>query len=114
MEKCPRKNTESYALAVEDPDASSGIWYHWLVANIPKSKTSIKKNEIPGKQVLNSWNIKNYKGPKPPKGEPHRYYFKIFALNVEKISADDIESFDKAINEHKIAEASIMGRYQTK
>lgn len=106
------KKTKSFALSVEDPDAPSGTFYHWLVINIPKNKTSIKKNENPGTEIENSNKIKKYKGPHPPKGNSHRYFFKIFALDVEKIQANNNISFYKEINKHKIAEASIIAYYQ--
>ena len=76
--------TKSFALINDDPDAPVGLWTHWLVKNIPATTTSIKENSVPGVEVTNSWGIKKYKGPKPPSGT-HRYYFKLYACNVEKM-----------------------------
>ena len=103
--------TKSFALINDDPDAPVGLWTHWLVKNIPANTTSIKENSVPGVEVTNSWGIKKYKGPKPPSGT-HRYYFKLYACNVEKMKANTLEQFYKEIEKVKIGEpAVIMGKY---
>ena len=103
--------TKSFALINDDPDAPVGLWTHWLVKNIPATTTSIKENSVPGVEVTNSWGIKKYKGPKPPSGN-HRYYFKLYACNVEKMKATTLEQFYKEIEKVKIGEpAVIMGKY---
>ena len=103
--------TKSFALINNDPDAPVGLWTHWLVKNIPANTTSIKENSIPGVEVTNSWGIKKYKGPKPPSGT-HRYYFKLYACNVEKMKANTLEQFYKEVEKVKIGEpAVIMGKY---
>ena len=103
--------TKSFALINDDPDAPVGLWTHWLIKNIPANTTSIKENSVPGVEVTNSWGIKKYKGPKPPSGT-HRYYFKLYACNVEKMKANTLEQFYKEIEKVKIGEpAVIMGKY---
>ena len=103
--------TKSFALINDDPDAPVGLWTHWLVKNIPATTTSIKENSVPGVEVTNSWGIKKYKGPKPPSGT-HRYYFKLYACNVEKMKATTLEQFYKEIEKVKIGDpAIIMGKY---
>jgi Raf kinase inhibitor-like YbhB/YbcL family protein len=105
------EGTKSFAFAVEDPDAPSGTFYHWLVINIPASIDRIKENSKPGTEIENSWEIKQYKGPRPPKGTTHRYYFKLFALSIEKISANDISSFYEEVYKYKLGEADLLGTY---
>jgi len=104
-------NTKSFAFAVEDPDAPNGLWLHWLVINIPAFTNKIEEHLIPGEEIKNSWKISKYKGPSPPKGQKHRYYYKLFALSEEKISAKSIASFYEQVNKYKIGEGSIMGYY---
>ena len=105
------EETKSFALINDDPDAPVGLWTHWLVKNIPATTTSIKENSVPGVEVTNSWGIKKYKGPKPPSGT-HRYYFKLYACNVEKMKATTLEQFYKEIEKVKIGDpAIIMGKY---
>jgi Raf kinase inhibitor-like YbhB/YbcL family protein len=37
------KNTKSFALIVDDPDAPSGKFTHWLVYNIPADRTQLEE-----------------------------------------------------------------------
>jgi Raf kinase inhibitor-like YbhB/YbcL family protein len=104
--------TKSLALCVEDPDAPNGTFYHWLVMNIPHDKTFIDNNNVQGKEVVNSWGQTKYKGPSPPGKHAHRYFFKLFALSVDKINAHDIDSFLKEVEKNKIDEASLMVKYK--
>lgn len=79
----PNIGTQSYVLIVEDPDAPSGSWIHWIVFNIPsqirqlKEATPIPEGATSGQ---NSWNITGYSGPCPPIGT-HHYIFKLYALD---------------------------------
>jgi Raf kinase inhibitor-like YbhB/YbcL family protein len=81
--------TKSFVLIVDDPDAPSGNWTHWLVFDLPPSATElvegILKSQLTpdkGKQGLNDFKVAGYGGPCPPAGKPHRYYFKLYALNA--------------------------------
>lgn len=74
------EGTVKLALAVNDPDAPNGLWTHWLVQNIDGDVRVIAENSVPGSEVTNSWNLKKYKGPRPPSGT-HRYFFIIYALS---------------------------------
>ena len=105
--------TKSFALINDDPDAPCGTWTHWLVKNIPADVSEIKENTVPGVEVTNSWRIKKYKGPSPPSGT-HRYYFKLYALKVDKMKANDLKSFYTEVEKEKIGEAVVMGTYKKK
>jgi Raf kinase inhibitor-like YbhB/YbcL family protein len=48
------KETKSLALVVDDPDAASGTFDHWVVWNIPASTTKIDEHSVPGTERLNS------------------------------------------------------------
>jgi Raf kinase inhibitor-like YbhB/YbcL family protein len=109
--------TKSFVLIVDDPDAPHGTWVHWVVYNIPASVTKLPEGttDFPklGTQGTSSFNKKDYGGPCPPSGT-HRYYFKLYALDdilklPEGASLKDVEA---AMVKHKIAEATLMGRYQ--
>lgn len=78
----------SLALVVDDPDASGGEWVHWVVYDLPAHLSGLpqdvpKTQHIPpgGKQGLNDFRRLGYGGPCPPPGRPHRYRFKLFALD---------------------------------
>ena len=107
------KGAESLAIILDDPDAPMGTFTHWVVWNIPPQKTQFEKGEkITFPQGKTSFGRKSYGGPCPP-GGTHRYFFKIYALDLmlhikEGSSKDDLE---KAMKGHVLAEASLMGKY---
>ncbi len=106
------EGTRSFALSIKDPDAPMGTFVHWLVYNIDKNVSGIKENSVPGNQVENHFGRKDYGGPCPPSGV-HRYYFKIYALNVERIETIGLmKEFDEQIRKHVIDEAELMGKYE--
>lgn len=75
------KKTESLVLIVDDPDATTGNWDHWLVYNILPTTSTVAEKTVPGLQCLNDFGRKEWGSPCPPSGT-HRYFFKIYALDV--------------------------------
>ncbi len=107
------EGTKSFALIMDDPDAPMGTWVHWLVCNIPPIIREIPQGVVPqgAIQVKNDFGKVNYGGPCPPSGV-HRYFFKLFALNVDTLQGVDEGNFYQKIKEHKIGEAYLMGTYK--
>lgn len=117
------KSTVTFALIVEDPDAPGGTFTHWIVYNLPNDchelekiipiEKKLKNGAIQGK---NDFGKLGYGGPCPPKGEEHRYIFKLFALRkkLPPESANDRQSFYNSIKNYVLEEASYMGRYKRK
>ncbi|MBR9699038.1 YbhB/YbcL family Raf kinase inhibitor-like protein [Candidatus Woesearchaeota archaeon] len=103
--------TRSFALIMDDPDAPMGTWIHWLVKDIPATAREIKENSIPGTEVINSFKRGAYGGPCPPSGT-HRYFFKLYALDVDRLDADNSQDFYAQVEVHKIEEIVLMGTYQ--
>jgi Raf kinase inhibitor-like YbhB/YbcL family protein len=83
------EGTKSFALICFDPDAPTGSgFYHWIVANIPASVTSIAENTVPSGAVQgsNDYGESQYGGPCPPTGDSaHRYHFTVYALDTPSI-----------------------------
>jgi Raf kinase inhibitor-like YbhB/YbcL family protein len=106
------EGTKSFALIVDDPDAPRGTWVHWLVCNIPPEAREIPRSTVPpsARQVKNDFGKVDYGGPCPPSGV-HRYFFKLYALNVGSLEGIDERNFYQKVAEHKIAEAVLMGKY---
>ncbi len=106
------EGTKSFALIVDDPDAPMGTWVHWLMCNIPTDIREIPQGVVPqgALQVKNDFGKVDYGGPCPPSGV-HRYFFKLYALNVESLEGIDERNFYQKVAEHKIAEAILMGKY---
>jgi len=107
--------TQSLALIVDDPDAPSGDWIHWLVWNINPAIKLITENELPqgAIQGTNDFNKQNYGGPCPPSGI-HHYQFKIYALDtlLNLPSSSRKKDLEKAMENHILDKALIVGLYQ--
>lgn len=85
----PPAGTRSFVLIAEDPDAPGGVWTHWVVFNLPASARAMPENvpkqgDVPGGglQGLNSFGHIGYGGPCPPPGNPHHYFFRLYALDT--------------------------------
>ena len=107
----PPSQTKSFALSCNDPDAPVGDWIHWLVFNISADINEIPQGgPIPGIEVKNDYGKVGYGGPAPPSGT-HRYFFRIYALNVEKLEGVNKKNFMQKVKEHTIESAEIIGLY---
>ena len=107
------EDTKSIAIIIDDPDAASGTFTHWIVWNIP-SANKIEKNSSQGISGTNSFKKTGYQGPCPPAGKAHRYIFKIHALDSE-LNLDASAEKDDLINamkSHILAQSEIMAEYQ--
>jgi Raf kinase inhibitor-like YbhB/YbcL family protein len=104
------EGAKSLALTLDDPDAPSGTFDHWVVWNIPPSTNRIAEQSVPGTEGFNSMREHGYTGPCPPSGT-HRYFFKVYALDMElglgaNSSKKDLE---KAIQGHVLAKGELIG-----
>jgi Raf kinase inhibitor-like YbhB/YbcL family protein len=87
------QGTESFALICDDPDAPMGTWVHWVIYNIPADGDRLSE-AVPVSERLESGALQGgndfgrigYGGPCPPRGKPHRYFFRLYALDT-KLSA---------------------------
>jgi Raf kinase inhibitor-like YbhB/YbcL family protein len=107
-------NAKSLALVCDDPDAPRGIWVHWIVVNIPISATGIPENgPLPtgAYEIINSFGQKKYGGPCPPNGT-HRYFFKLYALDVADLKGSKLANFKDLIDKHTMAQTELMGTYR--
>ena len=104
---------KTFALIVDDPDAPMGTWVHWVVYNIPTAMSQIKEDSIPGIQVMNNFGRVEYGGPCPPFGT-HRYFFKVYALDVELGLKENSRKKDleKAMEGHILDKAELIGLYK--
>ncbi len=111
------KNAKSFALVVEDPDATNGrTWDHWVMWNIDPKTQYIMEDNIPGEAVegLNSANKNKYAGPCPPQGaKPHRYMFTLYALDVKlDLPASSTKAdLERAMENHVIEKTTLVGLY---
>jgi Raf kinase inhibitor-like YbhB/YbcL family protein len=112
-------HTHALALVVEDPDAPSGLFCHWILYDLPPHTTSLEAG-IPAKEILPDGSVQGtndfgdigYGGPRPPSGT-HRYYFRLYALDKQldlqgTVKHDDMQ---QAMHGHILEECQLMGTY---
>lgn len=112
---------KSLVLIVDDPDAPAGTFVHWVLYDLPASASALPEriarlDVVPGggSQGLNDFARVGYGGPCPPPGRPHRYVFKLYALDTRLGLAPRKRKPDvlQAMRGHVLAEAELVGRYQ--
>ncbi len=113
-------NTKTVALIVDDPDAPARTWVHWVIYDLPANTTQLSENIKPqekladgAKQGTNDFKKIGYGGPCPPSGV-HRYFFKLYALDIEtslKPGATKDELL-KTIENHVVAQGELIGKYK--
>ncbi len=112
---------KSLTLICDDPDAPMGTWVHWVLYDLPPVGTGLAENlpkspELPNgaKQGVNDYKKIGYGGPCPPPGKPHRYFFKLYALdtmlNLKPVSTK--KDLLNAMDGHVVAEGQLMGTYK--
>ncbi len=104
---------KSLVLIVDDIDAPTDSWIHWILYNIPTNTSTIEENSVPAgaSEGVNSWGNKGYGGPSPPSGV-HRYFFKLYALNIKlNLVNPEKKEIEKAIQGHVVAKAELVGLY---
>lgn len=116
----PPAATKSFVLIADDPDAPGGTWVHWVLYNLPLDLRGLSEG-VPAKERvldeaihgLTDFKRIGYGGPCPPPGKPHRYYFKLYALDVVldlKPHATKAQVLE-GCKGHVLAEAQLMGRF---
>ncbi len=115
------KGTKSFAVSVYGPDAPTGGFWHWWVADIPADATRLPKGAGSGAglpagaiQAPNDFGGSGYGGPCPPKGRPHHYLITVYALDVDKLAIDANASPAAAgfnVHGHTLAKATLIGLY---
>ncbi len=86
----PPRATRSFAVLMFDPDAPGGVWWHWLLFDLPASTRALMAGagdpggSLPNgaRQARNDYGTVGYGGPCPPPGPPHHYHITLYALRV--------------------------------
>jgi Raf kinase inhibitor-like YbhB/YbcL family protein len=110
----PPEGTKALAIVLEDSDAASRT--QWIAFDLPPETTSLAEGadigSLGGKLGANASSNVAYDGPCPPRGELHRYTFRIIASNkvlgIKETSKR--QAFDNALNGHLIGEGTLVGR----
>ena len=117
------EHARSLVLIVDDPDAPDPqapkmTWVHWVLYNLPPELVglpeAIPADRLPPgtRQGLNDWKRTGYGGPCPPIGR-HRYFFKIYALDIELrgLERPPKAAVEAAMKGHILAQAEMVGTY---
>jgi Raf kinase inhibitor-like YbhB/YbcL family protein len=113
--------TKELVLVCDDPDAEAGVFTHWVVYGISPDldglpeglpKDAIVEQPVPIVQGLNEFDEAGYTGPQPPEEDvtPHRYFFRLFALDTELDLPPGIGRAElrKTAKDHVIAQAELV------
>jgi Raf kinase inhibitor-like YbhB/YbcL family protein len=105
---------------VTPADAPVGTWVHWVLYDLPAETRELaeavaKQEQLSNgaRQGRNDFGKIGYGGPCPPPGKPHRYFFKLYALDAKlslKAGATKAD-VERAMKGHVLAQAELMGRY---
>jgi Raf kinase inhibitor-like YbhB/YbcL family protein len=107
------KNAKSLALILDDPDAPSGTFTHWVVWGISPKKTQFAEGEKKGfTDGITGLGKPGYVGLCPPSGV-HRYFFKLYALDfpVDISIKSNKQELITAMQNHIIQTATLTGKY---
>ena len=111
-----QEETQSLALIMDDPDAPSGTFDHWVLWNInPVIMATVEGASMEGDAVIgrNSAGENEYFPPCPPSSE-HRYTFKLYALDrqLDLPAGSSKKDVEKAMEGHVLDSAELIGKYQ--
>jgi Raf kinase inhibitor-like YbhB/YbcL family protein len=108
-------------LICDDPDAPrKEPWVHWVLFNLPADKHELPEAVPPdgnlsngARQGKNDFGKLGYGGPAPPPGKPHRYFFKIYAVDtlLDLPAGVTKPQVEQALRGHIRAEGRLIGTY---
>lgn len=114
--------TRSFALIMEDPDAPSGLFRHWGLYHIAAGRTLLPEAVEAGVKTEdlgyceNDFGELKYDGPEPPPGDPpHRYLFRLVALDIERVTQAPklkVAELWEMVQDHVLGVAELTGTYQ--
>jgi Raf kinase inhibitor-like YbhB/YbcL family protein len=116
----PPAGTRCFALVCDDPDAPRRTWVHWVLYDLPADARGLDEAApaeatLPSgaRQGKNDFGKIGYGGPAPPPGKPHRYSFKLYALDAPGgLSPGATKAQLLAAAEgHVLGEGQLVGRY---
>ena len=115
----PPENTKSLVIYAEDPDVPAATFTHMIAFNLspdlrrlPPAPDLTAGGEA-ARFGINDFGATRYRGPCPPKGENHRYRFRVYALDVMlNLNEGATRSqLDEAMDGHILGDGSLVGHF---
>jgi Raf kinase inhibitor-like YbhB/YbcL family protein len=109
------EETQSLALVVDDPDAPSGVFTHWVAWDLDPGAGGLGEGESAPSEGRNDFGTTGYRGPCPPPGHGrHRYVFRLYALGerLELLSGAAKAELERAIEGRVLTTAELVGTYE--
>lgn len=117
--KNPPNDTQAFALILSSPDAPGGIFYNWVLYNIPSDMKSFPEGfseVLPRGILVGNTSIGDaiYRGPCPPDNLKHHYVFTLYALDapLDLVEGADIEIVLLEIKRHLLSQAQLSGVFR--
>ena len=119
--------TKSFAIVCEDRDAGNPPpFVHWVVYNIPPDVSSVPEalpfesdQKMPeslasATQGVSGFRRPFYRGPAPPPGKLHHYYFAVYALDLAPELTNGLtrDELLDAIKGHVLGKGELVATYQ--
>lgn len=102
-------------MVLDDLDAPRGRFVHWTVWDMNPGTRRIEEGKLPDGAVegQTSTGKTGYFGPCPPPGAPHRYFFKLYALDdrLDLPQGSRISDLENSLRNHVVSYAELMGTY---
>jgi Raf kinase inhibitor-like YbhB/YbcL family protein len=117
----PPAGAKSFAVVVDDPDATRGVFTHWLVYGLPADTRALAAGAPAGERLgnggtqgKNDFGVNGYRGPCPPRGQAHEYRFFVYALDADPGLAPGVKAADlmAAMRGHVLAAGQLSANYQ--
>lgn len=105
------------AIVADDPDAPSGTFTHWVLYDLPTKTAELTEGSSGGgKEGVNGFKKTGYGGSCPPPNGAHRYFFHVYALDIDSLGNAGFSKQDvtAAMKGHILAEGQTMGTYKRK
>jgi len=116
----PPAASKGFALVCDDPDAPAGTWVHWVLYAVPPATHELPEGVKPtptladgSRQGRNDFRKTGWGGPCPPRGGPHRYFFRLYSVDraIDLPPGATKAEVLKAIEGHTLGQAELMGHY---
>jgi Raf kinase inhibitor-like YbhB/YbcL family protein len=109
------EGTRSLALVVDDPDAPSGVFTHWVAWGLDPGADGLDEGGPAPREGQNDFGTTDYRGPCPPPGHGrHRYVFRLYALDTDpNLPAGAAKAeLEQSIEGHVLTTAELVGNYE--